>query len=317
VHRALCARLGQVSLRLVRERVQRVKAHERARRRRAEAARRESLAVLVRDGVWSGDATHVGRDVLDGEVQAVCVREVRSTRTLDVAVGPPATALDVVAQLDRCVAQRGGPPLVFWSDNGPPYTDERVARWMERHGVVHLFNLPHTPRHNAAVEHGHRELKAECGLGKGSLLGDVPARQTSVREFAPGAAPGAGNCVQGPASLLEAGARATGRALRGWMRQLLGAWQRLDEARLRASRGWRTAIEHDAQGPPAASVVDRQAFYAAAHCAMCAAGLASGSKRARRLAVRVAGLEAMERFHVIKRSRGGLPGALQKCEGIS
>ena len=81
-----------------------------------------------------------------------------------------------------------------------------------------------------------------------------------------------------------------------------------------SSLGKSSTRECDAADAP---VIDRGAFYAAPHCAMCAASLASGTKRARRLAVRNAGLEVMQRFHVIERSRGGVPVPPPECEGIS
>ena len=92
-------------------------------------------------------------------------------------------------------------------------------------------------------------------------------------------------------------------ALLDWPNGRSGPHRRDSQRRLRLALHWQ--------------VIDRGAFYAAAHCAMRRAGLASGTTRARRLAVRNAGLEVMQRFHVIERSRGGVPVPLPECEGIS
>lgn len=104
--------------------------------------------------------------------------------------------------------------------------EDAVARWMEEHQVIHLFNLPHTPRHNAAAEHGNGVLKAECGLGKGCRLANVPERPTCVRELVQDPTRAVSEATQGPVSLLDAGARATRRVLRGWAGLILAAWER-------------------------------------------------------------------------------------------
>ena len=160
---------------------------------------------------------------------------------------------------------RGGAPLVLLTDNGPPYRSEAVEAWCNRHCVLHLFTLPRTPQHNAASEHGMREIKAEAALGKGVRVHDT--------ELA---------CDQ-----------------------LVGALQRLDHNRLRATRGWRTAVEDDRARPSWRSAVDRQIFYRAASCAIETALLNSSDGRARRRSIREAILGTLEHFAVITRTRGG------------
>jgi len=64
-------------------------------------------------------------------------------------------------------------------------------------------------------------------------------------------------------------------------------------------------------------VVDRRASYYAAHCAMARAVGDSSSKRERRLAVRAATLEVMQRFGLIQMTRGGVPVLLPGKEEIS
>ena len=62
----------------------------------------------------------------------------------------------------------------------------------------------------------------------------------------------------------EAGPLCQNGRLRGRKRlrkALLAARDRLDSRRPRASRGWRTAVEHDRALPAAAELVDRDLFY--------------------------------------------------------
>jgi hypothetical protein len=78
--------------------------------------------------------------------------------------GPPATGLDVVRALVRAARAAGRWPLVFVSDNGPPYRSLVLARFLAALRIVHLRNEPRTPQHIAWSERGMRELKATARL---------------------------------------------------------------------------------------------------------------------------------------------------------
>lgn len=82
---------------------------------------------------------------------------------------------------------------------------------------------------------------------------------------------------------------------------------RLNETRLRGSRGWKTSAEITASEPPAEALVDRGLFYAAACSAAEEAVRDRRSGRARRMAERSAILQVMERFGLIRLTRGGKP----------
>ncbi len=248
-------------------------------RRRAGHVRdaRVSVEVLARDAVWSLDATHVGRDPMGDEVQAEVLREVASTRTIGLSVGPPATALDVVALLDTAVLERGTAPLVLQSDNGGTYRSKMVAEWCEEHGVVQLFSLPHTPQHNAASEHGMLELKDLAALGKGVLV--VSSAKVLAR--------------------LE------------WARDVL------DGHRLRRTRGWITAVASDSARPAWRALVRRQDFRLRVSCRNDEAVLHSTPGRARRRAEREAILGTLQDLSVIQRTRGGRPWTAQPAEDDS
>ena len=161
VRRALGARL---SLRLVRRALAELKRERRCRHRAALVRQRRSIQVNARDALWSQDATHLGRDQHGRAVLAEVIREVASTRTLEIAVGPAAAATDVIAALERARMARGTLPLVWATDNGPPYVSAELARYLAGHQVIHLQSLPRTPQHNAWAEHGMRELKDEAEL---------------------------------------------------------------------------------------------------------------------------------------------------------
>src|SRR5439155_8764763 len=127
-------------------------------------------------------------------------------KILAVHVGAPADGDDVVALLQRVARDRGCLPLVLATDNGPIYVCGKVETWLAGHGVVHLHSLPHTPKHNAWVERTNGELKAETHLGRGVVV-------TSAKEI---------------------------------RERVETARCRLDQVRLRAQLGFRTAAAADA-----------------------------------------------------------------------
>jgi len=256
---------GEVPLRLVRAALRDLKAARRARMARKARRTRTSLEVEARDALWSLDATHLGRDAGARAVQAEVVREVASTRTIEVRVGPAADARDVIATLEAARRARETLPLVLASDNGPAYVSEELEAYLAEHEVIHLRSLPRTPQHNAWSEHGMRELKEETGLGKGVRVDDQEEALAC----------------------------------------LLAARDRLDEHRPRRSRGWRTAAEHDAALPRATALVDRTSFYETTRCAVDEAVLHSTSERERRRSTRAAILHCMQTFGLITMTRGG------------
>jgi len=258
---------GEVTLWEVRSVLAPLKSKARARACRRRERERVSTTVHCRDAVWAQDATHLGRDAGGGEVQAEALRDVASTRTLALSIGAPATSAEVIALLEQALVARGGAPLVWLTDNGSPYCSAALTAWCTEHDVVHLRTLPYTPEHNAACEHGHGELKREAELGKGTRID----------------------------SLVDAA------------HALAAARERLDGHRLRASRGWKTAVEADRAAPHWSERVDRKAFLEAISCALADPVLHSLSGRARRRAEREAVLGTLERCHVLSRTRAGAP----------
>lgn len=187
-----------VTLYEVRRELRRLKTLARLHAARRRAADRRSVRPLAKDVLWAEDATKVGdvaaeeattrtasaeapaprtENDADGAptvaLMAEVVRDVGTTQTLGLAIGPAADAEDVILLLDRIIAERGVAPLVWSTDNGPPYVSGRLDDYLRDRRIIHLKNLPRTPQHNAAAERGEGELKAAARL----LPSDSPAER--------------------------------------------------------------------------------------------------------------------------------------------
>jgi hypothetical protein len=228
IRRVEAARRRPTSTMLVQQETAALKKRAEANRRRALEAARVGHEVLARDAVWAQDATHVGRLPDGGKVEAEVATDRATTRTVIAAVGPPASGEELRQHLERAKAERGMLPYVWQSDLGSANCSEVLETYLAAEQVIHLRSRVHTPTDNPVAENKNRELKQESGLGKGVRLGDHR----------------------------EAAAR------------LEPARRRIDEGRLRASRGWKTAAELDRDLPRADALVARAAFHAEARSAM-------------------------------------------------
>jgi len=205
--RPISRALPHVPTREVQRQVAAAKRRHRAACARRRQAERRGVVLAGRDVLWSLDATHLGREGDGSAVQAQAVREVASMRTLAISVGAVVKTDDAISVIAAAAAEHGGRyPLVLATDNGAPYTSGRFEQFLEEHEILHLRNLPHTPRHNPWVERGNRDFKEETGFGKGVVIDDV-------------------DCAR---------------------KRLDRAIDRLDGARLRAGLGYRTARAIDA-----------------------------------------------------------------------
>jgi transposase InsO family protein len=70
------------------------------------------------------------------------------------------TAQETIAALELLFAERGA-PLVLKSDNGPGFRSEDTAKFLEAHGVWHLFSPVRTPSYNGSCEASIRHLKRQ------------------------------------------------------------------------------------------------------------------------------------------------------------
>jgi hypothetical protein len=181
-----------------------------------------------------------------------------------------------VAELLERVAAQRGGPPLVLAHDNGGENRGEVTAWCKRHRVIGLRNLPRTPEHNPWAEHGFAELKAETGLGRGVRVS----------------------------------------AFKHVVRRIRGAFDRLDNARLRASRGWKTARETDACLPLACTRVAHTRFYNAARCAITTAVQDCQTTRQRRLAEREAILRTLECYKLIRRSRGQAQTPTSKSETV-
>jgi transposase InsO family protein len=249
------------------------------RRRERERLSRGRMTVALPGGdvLWSQDSTQLGRSESGRAVHGEVVRDAGSLRTLLLAVGPPSHGQDVVEQLQVLKSRRGALPLVWSTDNGPPYRSAVVERFLERQRVVHLRNEPRTPQHNSWAERAIGELKAESGLrGDGVLASSADA-----------------------------------------LERLAAARERLDGRRLRTKLGGRTAVQADRSDRCWYSAADRERFYADTRRAQQEAAAGARTARERRRAERRAVLEALERLNNESTHRGDASPAAEKREGIS
>jgi len=216
------------STQLVQEETAAVKRERRSRKERALEAAREGHELFYRDAMWSQDAANVGRRTRRRKVEVEAATDRASTATVVAAVGPPATGEDLREHLERARVERGGLPLVWQSDGGGANRSKTIEDYLRAERVLHMISRPHTPTDNPVAEQKNRELEEETGLGNGVRLG----------------------------SDAEAAAR------------IALARRRLDHGRLRASRGWKTASELDAELLRADTIVHRDEFYEEARSAM-------------------------------------------------
>lgn len=232
------------------------------------AANRQHVTVLARNVIWAGDATHLcGTPGKDGTYAEV-VSDVASSKVVGLSLGALPTSRQVGELLCRSAAHENADPLVYSSDNGSENSSHHLEALLKSRQIIHLRNLPHTPEHNAHAERQNRKLKA-C-LQELSLQppGDRRSRLATDLEEA--------------------------------VLQELNTHQRLSH------RAWRTPDALHKSHAPWYPAVTREDFYAAACAAVAKATNSATSFRARRMAEREAIFQTLERFQLIRRTRGRL-----------
>lgn len=285
--RSVCAVLArggvQVPTRLVQGSVRALKRERRERTQTRIEANRVHVEVLAREAIWALDQTHLLRDE-KGELKALAVRECLAPRTLGLSIGSPACGGDVVRLLQQVAEQRGAWPFVIQMDNGPENKNAEVEACLHAARVIALWNEPRTPQHNPRAERGFGDLKLALGMEKGGPLRD-DSRLAPTRDDV---------CSR-----------------------LLRAWHALDAGTPRASLSGLTPAELDRIALPAEDRVRRARFYAEVCEELQRAALAPINARARRKAEREAIWCALEKYGLVKRTRGGCLVPTLKGEGIS
>ena len=278
------------SLRVVRRVLRELKAARRQRERARLNARRFRFAAHARGAVWALDASQVagrggaargggsvqgagaacargelGRRSCEHSIHVEVLRDPATRRVWCTGLQASPTAERAAAWLEAEIERVGYAPLVVSTDNGSAYTGEAFRECLERHRVVHLLNLPHTPQHNAHAERAVKELKQVAGIPTGRLPPRTPE--------------------------LESRLRAAVRWLNGWL--------------VRGVLDKRTALQAAREMPVAERLVDREDFYRETCCAIEKAVQGCNGSRAARLAERKAIFAVLERFNLITTTRGG------------
>jgi len=284
----------EVPVTVVRELLRELKARRRRYLARKRAWLRKHVQVRARDAVWSGDATHLGRDE-QGKVSAMAVKDVGTTTSIEQSIGGPPRGEDVLALLKRAKLVRGVLPHVIGMDNGPENNNELVRSYLAAERVIVLWNVPHTPEHNAPIESHFGELKLELEA-RGELVEWVP------------------DPSQVPVCSSEAGVS----PMRAHYRRCVPRLERrLNEQRVRTSRGGFTAAQLDKILPRAEDLVSRDRFYDTACAAIRSAVQDIDNARARRRAEREAILCTLEQFGLVTRTRGRRPAPCSKAVRLS
>ncbi|MHC4946237.1 MAG: hypothetical protein ACYTG7_24760 [Planctomycetota bacterium] len=262
---------SRIPTRLVQEMLGRLKRRKRCRMRRHQAADAEQVTVKVKGAIWTQDGTHLGRLDDEEEVQGQVIKDRGPLNTVGLSIGPPATSADVLMLLKVSKVEHDDHPLALQTDNDSIYLSDDVQDYLEKERVVHLKSRVGRPTDNGAAERGIYELKTEAGLGKGVKL-------------------------DGP---LEAALRLRESALK------------IDENRLRGSKGYATANELAQEMPFWYDHVDRDTFYEKAIKAMKSAVDGKEGDHARK-AERDAIHGVLEKYGLIEWNRGGR--TLTACE---
>jgi transposase InsO family protein len=81
-------------------------------------------------------------------------------RSLALEVRPSFRSCDVIATLERLVAEHGAPAYMR-SDNGPEFIAAAIRRWLEEKGIGTLFIAPGSPWENGYSESFNSRLRDE------------------------------------------------------------------------------------------------------------------------------------------------------------
>jgi len=255
---------GRIPTGLVQEMTARFKKQKRPRRRRHQAADAEQVVVNVIGAIWTQDGTHLGRHEDEEEVQSQVIKDRGPLNTVGLSIGPPATSEDVLVLLKCSSEENDGDPLVWQTDNDSSYLADNVKAYLKEKRIVHLKSRIGRPTDNGAAERVNWELKSEADLGKGVKL-DSP---------------------------LEAALRLSDSAVK------------IDENRLRGSKGYVTSNRLAHEMPFWYDFVDRDTFYNEAIKAMKSAVIGKEGDIARK-AERDALHGVLEKNGLIVWTRGG------------
>lgn len=137
--------------RLIQRVVRAKKCASRRAHRNAHQDQRIHHEFLRRNAVWATEATHIDRTEDGAPIYAKVLCDVTSGSLLSAVACPPAPASSDETSIEATIAKHGV-PLVIQSDNGREKRGPEVAAVLDRHQVILMPNLAHTPEHNPVGE---------------------------------------------------------------------------------------------------------------------------------------------------------------------
>ena len=195
-YRMATALLRRAGLEINAKRVQRLWRQEglkvpRRQRKRQRLGNSESGTQRLRaervDHVWSYD--FVFDQTGDGQrLKWLPICDESSRELVALEVERRMEAKDVIRILDAAVIERGGPPQVIRSDNGPEFVALAVQDWIARRGFATLYIQPGSPWQNAYSESFNSRFRDEFlnrelfgGLTEAKVLGKDYRRDSNTR----------------------------------------------------------------------------------------------------------------------------------------
>jgi transposase InsO family protein len=268
IYAALKAR--GVTLYETRRELKAIKALLRRRDRETAAARRSSLTPLAKDALWGQDATHTGRE--------------RAPVGIDGGIKGAAIMTEIVRE---CATEETLPTLT-----GPPADADAAVEALK--AAIDLRGVaPLVIGHDCGSPYTSETM---TDFLKSKLIVSLPNHPRTPQHNA---------FVERANGELKRAARLSPDDDRETIeRKLAAAAERLNHNRRRASRKGLTARVLDTILPAATSMVPREVFYKACGDARTAAEEAAVSWRAKRLAARAAVKGVMERYGLVKLTRG-------------
>jgi putative transposase len=122
------------------------------------------------DQIWQCDATHYFV-VNWGFYKQITVQDDYSRNPLAWDLKPDETAFSISEVFEKALEnaqtlghlKNGHKPMLL-SDNGPGFTSKVLAKYLDAHGIEHIFGAPYHPQIQGKIERFHRSIKARVCL---------------------------------------------------------------------------------------------------------------------------------------------------------
>ncbi|MCK5560553.1 MAG: DDE-type integrase/transposase/recombinase [Thermoplasmata archaeon] len=122
------------------------------------------------DEIWQSDATHYFV-VNWGFYKQITVQDDYSRNPLAWDLKADETAFSISEVFEKALEnaqtqghlKNGHKPMLL-SDNGPGFTSKVLAKYLDAHGIKHIFGAPYHPQTQGKIERFHRSIKARVCL---------------------------------------------------------------------------------------------------------------------------------------------------------